>query len=50
VHWAPLLSFPRYIDNPRLFRHIVDLDEYSVSVLVFRDPDGIQLELVAPLN
>jgi phospholipase C len=28
VHWVPLLNFPRYIDNPRLFRHIVDLDEY----------------------
>ena len=28
VHWVPLLSFDRYIHNPRLFRHIVDMDEY----------------------
>ncbi|MPZ72804.1 MAG: VOC family protein [Nitriliruptorales bacterium] len=29
---------------------IVDLEEYEVSVLVFRDPDDIQLELVAPIR
>ena len=28
VHWVPLLSMDRYIENPRLFRRIVDLDEY----------------------
>jgi glyoxylase I family protein len=29
---------------------IVDLDEYGVCVLVFRDPDDIQLELVSPIR
>jgi glyoxylase I family protein len=29
---------------------IVDLEEYDVAVLVFRDPDDIQLELVAPIR
>jgi phospholipase C len=28
VHWVPLLSFDRFLERPRLFRHIVDLDEY----------------------
>jgi phospholipase C len=28
VVWVPLLQYPRYIDNPELFRHIVDLKEY----------------------
>jgi phospholipase C len=28
VIWVPLLAYPRYIDNPRLFSRIVDLDEY----------------------
>jgi phospholipase C len=28
VHWVPLLNLPRFIDNPRLARRIVDLDEY----------------------
>jgi phospholipase C len=28
VIWAPLLNYPRFLDNPRLNRHIVDLDEY----------------------
>jgi len=28
VVWCPLLSFPRIIDDPQLFRHIVPLDEY----------------------
>jgi phospholipase C len=26
--WVPLLAYNRYIDNPRLFSHIVDLSEY----------------------
>lgn len=28
VEWVPLLNMDRYIDDPELFRHIVDLDEY----------------------
>jgi phospholipase C len=28
VVWAPLLSYDRYLDDPNLFSHIVDLDEY----------------------
>ncbi len=28
VIWCPLLNFPRFIDNPELFKHIVPLDEY----------------------
>jgi Phospholipase C len=28
VVWAPLLAFPRFIDNPTLNSHIVDLSEY----------------------
>jgi phospholipase C len=26
--WVPLLSYARYVDDPELFSHIVDLDEY----------------------
>jgi phospholipase C len=26
--WVPPLDFARFVDNPKLFRHIVDLDEY----------------------
>jgi phospholipase C len=29
---VPLLNFPRYVRNPRLLRHIVDLDEYYDDV------------------
>jgi phospholipase C len=28
VVWAPLLAYGRYIDNPDLFSHIVNLDQY----------------------
>jgi phospholipase C len=28
VVWVPLLNYARYVDNPRLFRHIVPLDQY----------------------
>jgi phospholipase C len=28
VIWCPLLNFPRFIDDPKLFQHIVPLDEY----------------------
>jgi phospholipase C len=30
--WAPLLAYARYIDNPELNRHIVDLDEYYTDL------------------
>jgi phospholipase C len=30
--WAPLLGYARYIDDPKLNRHIVDLDEYYVDL------------------
>ncbi|MEU1688493.1 alkaline phosphatase family protein [Micromonospora sp. NPDC005707] len=28
VIWVPLLGYARYVDDPRLFRKIVDLDQY----------------------
>ena len=28
IVWVPLLAFPRYLDTPRLRRHIVDLNQY----------------------
>jgi phospholipase C len=28
VVWVPLLGYPRYVDDPKLSQHIVDLDEY----------------------
>ena len=28
VFWVPLLGYARFIDNPRLSRHIVDLEQY----------------------
>jgi phospholipase C len=28
VIWVPLLNIPRFLDNPRLFKRIVPLDEY----------------------
>jgi phospholipase C len=28
VVWVPLLAYKRYIDNPKLFSHIVNLEEY----------------------
>jgi phospholipase C len=28
IVWVPLLDYNRYIDNPRLFSHIVDIDQY----------------------
>jgi phospholipase C len=28
VVWVPLLNYARYIDNPKLFSHIVDLEQY----------------------
>jgi phospholipase C len=32
VVWAPLLAYPRFLDDPRLFDHIVDLDEYFTDL------------------
>jgi phospholipase C len=40
-NWAPLLSYARYIDDPKLSRHIVDLDQY------FEDVRSDQLPAVA---
>jgi phospholipase C len=28
VIWVPLLNMPRFLDDPNLFKHIVNLDEY----------------------
>jgi phospholipase C len=39
--WMPLLSYARYVDDPRLFRHIVDLRE------LFTDADRGALPAVA---
>ncbi|MEK6275750.1 MAG: alkaline phosphatase family protein [Actinomycetota bacterium] len=33
VVWAPLLAYPRYLDNPDLFRHIVPIDEFFDDLL-----------------
>jgi phospholipase C len=32
VVWVPLLSIPRFLDNPRLRSHIVDLDQYYTDL------------------
>jgi phospholipase C len=32
VVWNPLLDYARYIDNPKLFSHIVDLSQYYVDL------------------
>jgi len=32
VIWVPLLNMPRFIDDPNLAKHIVDLDEYYRDV------------------
>lgn len=32
VIWVPLLSIPRFLDNPRLRSHIVDLDQYYTDL------------------
>jgi phospholipase C len=39
--WVPLLDYDRYVDNPRLFRKIVDMNEY------FEDLDNGTLPSVA---
>jgi len=38
VIWVPLLSYARYIDDPKLRRHIVNLDEYYKDVARGRLP------------
>ncbi|HLO18551.1 MAG TPA: alkaline phosphatase family protein [Anaerolineales bacterium] len=32
VQWVPLLAFDRFLDNPELSSHIVDLDEYYTDL------------------
>lgn len=32
VQWVPLLGFDRFLDDPELFSHIVDLDEYYTDL------------------
>ena len=32
VQWVPLLSFDRFIDDPDLAEHIVDLDQYYIDL------------------
>lgn len=32
VNWAPVLTFQRFIDDPELNSHIVDLDQYYVDL------------------
>jgi phospholipase C len=32
IVWVPLLDYARYIDNPKLFSHIVDMDQYYKDV------------------
>jgi phospholipase C len=32
VIWVPLLNFDRYLDNPKIMRHIVNLDQYFVDL------------------
>jgi phospholipase C len=33
IVWVPLLNFPRYLDDPELFSHIVDLNEFFDDLL-----------------
>ncbi len=32
VVWAPVLAYPRFLDDPELFGHIVDLEEYFTDL------------------
>jgi phospholipase C len=32
VNWMPLLGYPRYVDNPELSSHIVDLEQYFTDL------------------
>jgi len=47
VIWVPLLNYPRFIDDPELSSHIVDLDEYfedlqngTLPAVAFMAPSG----------
>jgi phospholipase C len=47
VVWVPLLGYARYVDDPKLSRHIVDLDEYfadlkrgTLPAVAFMVPSG----------
>ncbi|HET7831121.1 MAG TPA: alkaline phosphatase family protein [Candidatus Limnocylindrales bacterium] len=32
VVWAPILTMPRYIDNPELMSHVVDMDQFYADL------------------
>ncbi len=47
VIWVPLLNYPRFIDDPELSSHIVDMDEYyedlqngTLPAVAFMAPSG----------
>jgi phospholipase C len=47
IVWVPLLDYARYLDNPRLFSHIVDADQYysdlrngTLPQVAFMAPSG----------
>jgi phospholipase C len=47
IVWVPLLDYARYLDNPKLFAHIVDLDQYyrdlrsgTLPEVAFMAPSG----------
>jgi phospholipase C len=47
IVWVPLLDYARYLDNPKLFSHIVDLDQYyrdlrngTLPEVAFMAPSG----------
>jgi phospholipase C len=47
VVWVPLLGYKRYVDDPKLSKHIVDLDEYfadlkrgTLPAVAFMVPSG----------
>ncbi|MEA2429048.1 MAG: hypothetical protein QOF37_2676 [Thermoleophilaceae bacterium] len=39
IVWVPLLNYARYLDNPKLASHIVDLDQYYVDLARGTLPD-----------
>jgi glyoxylase I family protein len=47
--YAELEAWARHFDERGVRRtSIVPIDDYDVAALVFYDPDGVQLELIAP--
>ncbi len=32
INWAPILNYARYVDDPELSSHIVDLDQYFIDI------------------